>query len=77
MHQADPTLTVADITTEARQIESTIAPERAFADLCTCFEVLALLIACVGLYGTMAYSFARRTGKSASALRSDQNAGGH
>ncbi|HWD99119.1 MAG TPA: ABC transporter permease [Bryobacteraceae bacterium] len=61
VHQADPALPVADLTTQVRQIDSTIAPERAFADLCTCFGILALLIACVGLYGAMAYSVARRT----------------
>ncbi|HWD97951.1 MAG TPA: FtsX-like permease family protein, partial [Bryobacteraceae bacterium] len=61
VHQANPRLPVADVTTQTRRIDSTIAPERAFADLCTCFGVLALLIACVGLYGTMAYSVARRT----------------
>jgi len=38
-----------------------MSQERTFATLCTCFAVLALLIACVGLYGTMAYSVARRT----------------
>src|SRR5262249_50835084 len=31
--------------------------------LCTGFAVLALVIACVGLYGTMAYTVARRTGE--------------
>ncbi len=61
VHDADPRLPVADLTTQTRRIDSTIAPERAFADLCTCFAVLALLIASVGLYGTMAYSVARRT----------------
>ncbi len=32
-----------------------------FATLCGCFAVLALVIAYVGLYGTMAYNMARRT----------------
>jgi macrolide transport system ATP-binding/permease protein len=31
--------------------------------LCTGFAVLALLIACVGLYGTMSYSVARQVGE--------------
>jgi ABC-type lipoprotein release transport system permease subunit len=61
VHEADPRLPVADLTTQTRRIDSTIAPERVFADLCTCFGVLALLIATVGLYGTMAYAVARRT----------------
>ena len=34
-----------------------------FAKLCTGFAVLALLMACVGLYGTMSYSVARQTGE--------------
>src|SRR5262249_47436187 len=42
-------------------IEQTIGQERTFATLCTSFALLALVIACVGLYGTMAYSVARRT----------------
>ena len=60
VHQANPRLPVADLTTHVRYIDSTIAPERIFANLCTCFGVLALLIACLGLYGTMAYAVARR-----------------
>ena len=35
--------------------------EIVFARLCTAFAALALTIACVGLYATMAYSVARRT----------------
>ncbi len=33
------------------------------ARLCTTFAMLALLIACVGLYGTMSYAVARPTGE--------------
>jgi macrolide transport system ATP-binding/permease protein len=35
--------------------------EIVFARLCSTFAILALVIACVGLYGTMAYAVARRT----------------
>jgi ABC-type antimicrobial peptide transport system permease subunit len=34
-----------------------------FARLCTGLSILALVIACIGLYGTMAYTVARRTGE--------------
>jgi predicted permease len=61
VHQANPRLPVADLATQVRYIDATIAPERTFADLCTCFGLLALLIACVGLYGTTAYAVSRRT----------------
>ena len=61
VREANPLLPVADVKTQIRYIQATIAPERTFADLCTCFGLLALLIACVGLYGTTAYAVARRT----------------
>jgi macrolide transport system ATP-binding/permease protein len=59
--QADRRIPVSNVVTQAKRIDQTISQERTFATLCTCFSVLALLIACVGLYGTMAYSVARRT----------------
>jgi ABC-type antimicrobial peptide transport system permease subunit len=40
-----------------------ISQERTFGQLCSSFAVLALIIACIGLYGTMAYTVARRTGE--------------
>ena len=54
---------VTRIRTQAAQIDQTINQEIIFARLCTTFALLALLIACVGLYGTMSYHVARRTGE--------------
>jgi ABC-type antimicrobial peptide transport system permease subunit len=51
------------MTTQTRRIDQTIGQERTFAQLCACFGGLALLMACVGLYGSMAYAVARRTGE--------------
>jgi predicted permease len=61
--QANNSIPLTDINTQSRLIDQTISQPRTFANLCTCFAVLALVIACVGLYGTMAYAVARRTGE--------------
>lgn len=63
VHQVGPQVPLADIITQAGRIDQTILQERTFAQLCACFGGLALLMACVGLYGTMAYAVARRTGE--------------
>jgi len=63
VHQVGPQVPLADMTTQSRRIDQTILQERTFAQLCACFGGLALLMACVGLYGTMAYAVARRTGE--------------
>ncbi len=61
VRRADARIPISEIVTQAKQIDQTISQERTFATLCVCFAVLAVLIACVGLYGMMAYSVARRT----------------
>ena len=61
VHEAAPSAPVTNIKTQAAQIEQTISQERTFANLCTCFAVLAVIITCVGLYGMTAYAVARRT----------------
>jgi predicted permease len=63
VHEVGPQVPVADMTTQSQRIDQTISQERTFAKLCACFGALALLMACVGLYGTMAYAVARRTGE--------------
>jgi ABC-type antimicrobial peptide transport system permease subunit len=43
------------------QVDGAMAQERVMATLATAFGVLALVLACVGLYGIQAYTVARRT----------------
>jgi predicted permease len=63
IHQTDPRLPVSEIQTQSALIDATINREVVFARLCTGFALLALAIACVGLYGAMSYNVARRTGE--------------
>lgn len=58
---ADSRIPVTNVATQAAEIDRTISREVTFAKLCTGFAVLALLMACVGLYGTMSYSIARQS----------------
>ena len=61
VRRADSHLPVADIRTQAAEIDRSINEETTLARLCAVFALLALTIACVGLYGTVAYNVARRT----------------
>ena len=63
VREADSRIPVTNVVTQAAEIDRTISRELTFAKLCTGFAVLALLTACVGLYGTMSYSVARQTGE--------------
>ncbi len=56
-----PRVPIFNITTQEAQIDQTISQELTFADLCSAFAGLALTIACVGLYGLMAYAVSRRS----------------
>ena len=57
----DPILPVSNVRTQVEQIDQILSQERLFAKLSSFFGLLALILACVGLYGTMSYSVARRT----------------
>jgi macrolide transport system ATP-binding/permease protein len=63
VRQADSRIPVMNVTTQAMEIDRSMNQEIIFARLCTGFAILALVIATVGLYGTMAYRVARRTGE--------------
>jgi len=63
MRQADARVPVSEVRTQVADIDQKINQEITFAELCSGFAILALAIACVGLYGTVAYNVARRTGE--------------
>ena len=44
-----------------QQVDQSLSAERLLLRLCAVFAGLALLLACVGLYGVIAYSVAQRT----------------
>jgi predicted permease len=50
-----------ELTTLRKQVEGKLQEERLMTRLAGFFSLLALLLACVGLYGIMSYGMARRT----------------
>jgi predicted permease len=57
----DDNLPVFDVKTESETIDRLLFQERFIARLSSFFGVLALVLACVGLYGLLSYEVARRT----------------
>jgi ABC-type antimicrobial peptide transport system permease subunit len=60
VQQADRDLPIVDVRTQREQIDENMQTERMFAALTAGFGALAVALACVGIYGIMAYSVANR-----------------
>jgi ABC-type antimicrobial peptide transport system permease subunit len=61
VREADSRIAVFDVKTQAAHLDQSISSQITLARLCTAFAALALIIACVGLYGTVTFSVERRT----------------
>jgi ABC-type antimicrobial peptide transport system permease subunit len=61
VRRLDPNVPLYDIRTMEHRVGDSLLIERLVAWLSTVFGFVAALLACVGLYGVMAYGVARRT----------------
>jgi predicted permease len=57
----DPAMPMFEIETLATQVAASLQRERLLATLSSGFGLLALLLSCLGLYGILSYTVARRT----------------
>ena len=57
----DPSLRLTDVITLERLVSDSVGNSRAIAQLSAFFGALAVVLACVGIYGVTSYGIARRT----------------
>lgn len=61
IHEMDRMLPVEELKTMETQIDEALGRQRLFASLVSLFGGITLVLACVGLYGSVSYSVTRRT----------------
>ncbi|HKD83393.1 MAG TPA: ABC transporter permease [Terriglobales bacterium] len=61
LFQRDQNLPMNDVRTQSEHIDAILSNERMIAKLSSFFGGLALLLACIGLYGLLSYEVSRRT----------------
>jgi predicted permease len=61
INQRDSNLPMVGVKTQSELIEALVGRERIIANLSSLFGILALSLACIGLYGLLSYEVTRRT----------------
>jgi predicted permease len=57
----DRMIPLTDVKTQEAQIDDSLSQQRLFASIVGVFSAIALILACIGLYGSVAYTITRRT----------------
>lgn len=74
--EVDANIPITKIDTLVQRIDKALLFERMFSRLTGSFAILALVLVCVGLYGTMSYFVARRTNEIGIRMALGAQAGG-
>jgi len=61
IREIDPHLPVGDFSTLAELVGGSVSRQRLVAQLCSFFGMLAVFLACIGIYGVTSYGIAKRT----------------
>jgi predicted permease len=61
VNQVDSSLPIFGVMTESQSVDQLLFQERLIARLSSFFGILALILACIGLYGLLSYDVSRRT----------------
>jgi ABC-type antimicrobial peptide transport system permease subunit len=61
LNDIEPRMPIFGVTTLDEQLRDDVKEDRLIAQLVSFFGALALILACIGLYGVMAHGVARRT----------------
>jgi FtsX-like permease family protein len=62
-HSLDSSVKITGVRNLREQVDESLHSDHLIAALCATFSIVALVLTCIGLYGTLTFNIARRTGE--------------